>query len=322
MKFDVIIGNPPYQLKDGGYKASATPIYHLFVKQAIQLNPRYIVMIIPSRWFIGGRNLNQFREEMLADKRIRILHDFINSTDCFPNVDIKGGICYFLWDRDYNGKCSITTYNKNIKTVQKSRYLKEENSDVFIRYSEGVSVYHKVRSFGEKTFETLVSSCSPFGLRTYIHGQTSPTKDSIKLYERGGIGYIDKTEITRNTDWIDRLKIYISNSYGDGSNYPCQIIGKPFMGERGSACTETYLIIGPFQSETEVKNVLSYIRTKFFRFLVLLRKSTQHAVASVYSFVPQQDFSKPWTDEELYKKYNLTEDEITFIDSMVRPIKI
>lgn len=323
MKFDVIISNPPYQLSDGsGLGAGAIPIYQEFVKKAKMLNPRFLSMIIPARWFGGGRGLDDFRAEMIADKRIRVLHDFLDAGDCFSGVEIKGGICYFLWDRDHEGKCVVTTHNGNEQTIQEARYLQEENSDVFIRYSEGVSIYHKVRSFGEKTFEALVSSQRPFGLRTYVHGASSFKKNTIKLYERGGIGYIDKTEVTRNVDWVDQPKVYISAAYNAGDNYPHQIIGKPIAGEKGSACTETYVVIGPFKSDLEVKNVISYIQTKFFRFLVMLKKSSQHAASTVYSFVPQQDFSKSWSDEELYAKYNITDEEIEFIDSMIRPMDL
>ena len=322
MKFDVIIGNPPYQLSDGsGLGAGAIPIYQEFVEKSKKLNPRFLSMIIPARWFGGGRGLDAFRSEMIADKRIRVLHDFLNASDCFTGVEIKGGICYFLWDRDHPGKCVITTHNGDTLKIQDARYLQEENSDVFIRYSEGVSIYHKVRAFKEKTFDLLVSSQRPFGLRTYVHGSNTNRKSAIKLYERGGVGYIDRTEITRNADWVDLPKVYISAAYNAGDNYPHQIIGKPIAGEAGSACTETYIVVGPFKSNAEVNNVISYVQSKFFRFLVMLKKSSQHAASTVYSFVPQQDFSKPWTDEELYKKYGITEEEIAFIDSMIRPME-
>ena len=218
------------------------------------------------------------------------------------------------------GACKVFTHNAEKVIEQEERELKEKNSDVFIRYAEGVSIYHKVRAFGEKTMDTLVSSQRPFGLRTYVHGDKSPRNDSIKLYERGGIGYISKSEVTRNENWVNKHKVYISAAYNAGDTYPHQIIGKPIEGEVNSACTETYVVIGPFDTQQEVKNVISYIQTKFFRFLVMLKKSSQHAANTVYSFVPIQDFSKAWTDEELYKKYNLTDEEIAFVDSMIRPM--
>lgn len=322
MQFDVIIGNPPYQLSDGGAQASATPIYNMFVIQAMKLDPRYLCMIIPSRWFGGGKGLDSFRETMISENRIRVIHDYLNASDCFGNgVEIKGGVCYFLWERDNPGKCVITTHVGNKKQKQEPRYLKEKGSDVFIRYAEGVSVYHKVCKLKEKTMESCVSSQKPFGLRTYVHGEIGYFDNSVKLYERGGVGYISRTEIEKNYELIDRYKVYISAAYNAGDGYPHQILGKPIIGEPNSCCTETYLVIGPFGSMEETKNVISYIQTRFFRFLVMLKKSSQHAAATVYSFVPLQDFSHPWTDEMLYEKYGLDEKEIAFIESMIKPME-
>lgn len=191
MKFDVIIGNPPYQLSDGGAQASATPIYNRFVEQAKKLNPRYLTMIIPARWFGGGKGLDEFRKAMIEDRRIRVLHDFLNASDCFgTGVEIKGGVCYFLWDRENLGTCKVVTHDKDKYVEQDERFLKEDGSDVFIRYAEGVSVYHKVKRMHEKTFDNFVSSQKPFGMRTYVHGERNSFPGAIKLYEKGGIGYI------------------------------------------------------------------------------------------------------------------------------------
>lgn len=323
MKFDVIIGNPPYQLSDGGAQASATPIYNRFVEQAKKLNPRYMTMIIPARWYAGGKGLDTFRASMVMDRRIRVLHDFINASDCFGNgVEIKGGICFFLWDRDHVGKCKVFTHTGDKMVEQNERYLKEDGNDVFIRYAEGVSILGKVQSANEKTMDEMVSSQKPFGLRTYVHGEQKRFAGSIKLYERGGTGYVNRGKITKNENWIDQPKVFISAAYNAGDSIPHQIIGKPIAGEAGSACTETYIVVGPFNAPFEVDNAISYIQTKFFRFLVMLRKSSQHAASSVYAFVPQQDFSKPWTDTELYKKYGLTDDEIAFIESMIKPMEL
>lgn len=323
MKFDVIIGNPPYQLSDGGAQASATPIYNRFVEQAKKLNPRYMTMIIPARWYAGGKGLDTFRASMVMDRRIRVLHDFINASDCFGNgVEIKGGICFFLWDRDHVGKCKVFTHTGDKTVEQNERYLQEDGNDVFIRYAEGVSILGKVQSANEKTMDEMVSSQKPFGLRTYVHGEQKRFAGSIKLYERGGTGYVNRGKITKNENWIDQPKVFISAAYNAGDSIPHQIIGKPIAGEAGSACTETYIVVGPFNAPFEVDNAISYIQTKFFRFLVMLRKSSQHAASSVYAFVPQQDFSKPWTDTELYKKYGLTDDEIAFIESMIKPMEL
>lgn len=323
MKFDVIIGNPPYQLSDGGAQASATPIYNRFVEQAKKLNPRYMTMIIPARWYAGGKGLDTFRASMVMDRRIRVLHDFINASDCFGNgVEIKGGICFFLWDRDHVGKCKVFTHTGDKTVEQNERYLQEDGNDVFIRYAEGVSILGKVQSANEKTMDEMVSSQKPFGLRTYVHGEQKRFAGSIKLYERGGTGYVNRGKITKNENWIDQPKVFISAAYNAGDSIPHQIIGKPIAGEAGSVCTETYIVVGPFNAPFEVDNAISYIQTKFFRFLVMLRKSSQHAASSVYAFVPQQDFSKPWTDTELYKKYGLTDDEIAFIESMIKPMEL
>jgi len=321
MKFDVIIGNPPYQLSDGGAKASAIPLYHKFVQQAKKLNPRFLTMIIPSRWFAGGRGLDKFREEMLNDNCLRKIVDFPNSTECFPGVDLSGGVCYFLWDRDNNGDCEITSIIEG-KSSRMTRPLLENGLDTFIRYNEAISILNKVFTFKEESFIKYVSSQKPFGLRTYAKGKTSYFPDSVRLYGSTGITYILQEEIISNKDWLDRYKVYISRAYGERISSSYWVIGKPFLGEPQTCCSETYLVIGTYETEKEATNVISYIRTRFFRFLVLLKKNTQDAPQKVYSFVPIQDFSESWTDEKLYKKYGLTNEEIAFIESMVRSMEL
>jgi len=319
MKFDVIIGNPPYQLSDGGFGRSATPIYNKFVLQARKLNPRFFVMIIPARWYSGGKGLDDFREEMLQDNRIREIHDLPDATDVFRGVQIKGGVCYFLWDRDHPGLCKVSNYlHGEVSTME--RPLREAGTDTFIRYNEAISILRKVQQFNEPSFRKVVSSRKPFGLRTYVLGKAKPFPGAVKLYQNGGIGYVSREEIAQNRLWIDQYKIFISRAYGAGEDFPHQILNVPFIGEPNTACTETYVVIGPWKSAAQARNVISYIRSRFFRFLVLLNKPTQHATSKVYSLVPMQDFSKPWTDEELYRKYGLTPDEIAFIESMVRPM--
>ncbi len=323
MKFDVIIGNPPYQLSDGGAQASATPIYQMFVEQAKKLKPRYLTMIIPSRWFTGGKGLDEFRAEMISDTRIRALHDFLNASDCFGNgVEIKGGVCYFLWDRDSRGECNVCTHDANEIISQARRYMKIGDNDVFVRRNEAISILSKVVRFNERSFSDLVSSRRPFGLPTNVSGKKTKEKTTdIVLYQRGGTTYYSLSEITRNKGWINKYKIYITKAYNAGDEYPHQILNKPIMGEKGSCCTETYIVIGPFETKEETGNVISYINTRFFRFLVSLKKISQDATSRVYQFVPMQDFSKPWTDEELYAKYKLTAEEIAFIESMIRPME-
>ena len=320
MKFDVIIGNPPYQMSDGGAQASAIPLYHKFIQQAKKLKPRYLTMIVPSRWFAGGRGLDDFRDEMLHDERIRTIVDFPISSECFPGVEIKGGVCYFLWDKDGNGDCEIKTVRNNIVSTM-HRPLLEKGCDTFIRYNDAISILRKVQAFNESTMNTHVSSQKPFGFRTFVQGNEKSFIGAVKLYANKHIGYVSRGEILQNIGWVDKFKVYITRAYGAGEDFPHQIINKPFIGEPNSCCTETYVVIGPYETEEIAKNVLSYIQTRFFRFMVLLKKNTQDAPSRVYSFVPRQDFSKPWTDEELYAKYGLTEEEIAFIESMIRPME-
>lgn len=326
LKFDVIIGNPPYQESDGGdegagarRRGGAMPLYQKFVRQAKRLNPGHLVMIIPSRWFAGGRGLDNFRSEMINDDRIRYLVDYPVSAECFPGVEIKGGVCYFLWDRDTRGECEVTTV-RGTKVSTMVRPLLEPNSDIFLRFNESISIYRKVNSKQEPALSDLVSSQKPFGFRTFYRGKPSPFPNAVKLYTNSGGQYVDLSGVQQNREWVGKHKVYISMAYGAGEDFPHQIINKPFYGEPNSCCTETFLVIGPFESSDIAHNVISYIATRFFRFLVMLRKNTQHASRAVYSFVPVQDFSKSWSDEKLYIKYGLTEEEIAFIERMVRPM--
>lgn len=317
MKFDVIIGNPPYQMSDGGNAASAKPIYQLFVDQAKKLNPRFLVMIIPSRWFSGGKGLNDFRKAMLEDRRISVLVDYPASSECFPGVEIKGGVCYFLWSRDYKGNCSITTIYKGAKSTA-IRPLLESGAHTFIRYNESIPIFHKVRLKTKDTFDKYVSSRKPFGFGTNVRGHSSWVAGDCVLYANKSQNYISPEEITVNKDWISKYKILITKAYGAGEDFPHQILNVPFLAKPNSCCTETYLVIGPFDSEEIANNVISYIRTKFFRFMVMLIKNTQDATKNVYSFVPDQDFSHPYNDEILYELYGLTVEERAFIESMVK----
>jgi site-specific DNA-methyltransferase (adenine-specific) len=258
---------------------------------------------------------------MLNDRNLSVLVDYPVSGECFPSVEVKGGVCYFLWNRDVKGPCTVTTVRSGKKSSL-VRELLEPGVSTFIRYNEAIEIYRKVAAYKEDLFSKYVSARKPFGLSTSVKGAEREYPNTVKLYGNKSITYLSKTSITQSRDWIDKYKVLISYAYGAGEDFPHQIINKPFVVGKNTACTETYLVIGPFDSEAECKNVVSYIRTKFLRFLVLLLKNTQHATKNVYQFVPVQDFSKPWTDEELYAKYNLTDEEIAFIESMIKPMEI
>lgn len=323
MKFDVIIGNLPYQLEIGIEKDNySIPLYHKFVEQAKKLCPKYLTMIIPSRWFAGGRGLDDFRKDMLSDNRLKVIVDYPDATECFTNgIDLSGGVCYFLWDKDYHGNCRVSSIQNGKEKSTMFRPLLENNCDTFIRFNEAVPILHKIQSFKEKSFSQYVSPQTPFGIiSSFSKYQDVPFQGSVELLCVKGKKYIDKAYVTKNKQWIGSYKIYISKSYGERGAYPYRFLAKPMIGYPESCCTQTYLMLGPFNDEKECKNVISYIHTRFFRFCVMLKKNTQDAMRNVYSLVPLQDFSHPWTDEMLYQKYGLTDEEIAFVESMIRPM--
>ena len=295
-----------------------------------KIGSQYSSLIIPARWYGGGKGLDQFRDNMLEDRHIIKLHDFIHSEDCFPTVEIKGGLCYFLRDQTQEAPCHIFTHDQSI-VEQKPRYLKVDGCDVHIRFEEALEILAKVKNKMTNSFDSYVSTQKPFGLRTFVHGKNKPFANSVKLYENGGVGYISRNDVEKNDTLIDKYKVFISRAYNAGDGFPHQIIGKPIIGEPASCCTETYILIGPYEEREICLNVERYIRSRFFRFMVMLKKSSQQVPSTVFTLVPNQDFTSssdidwsksiPEIDQQLYTKYNLSEDEINFIEKMIKPME-
>jgi site-specific DNA-methyltransferase (adenine-specific) len=323
MQFDVIIGNPPYQMTGGAGGTSDSSIYHLFVKQALKLEPRFVSMVLPSRWMAGGRGLDEFRAQMLNSGRVRALTDFSDSGAAFPGVQIKGGICYFLWNRDHAGTCDVTRISDGVEHLQKDRVLGE--FDVFIRDERALGILRKVLARNEPSILPMLSGDTPFGIATnFSDWTTRQSQDRIPLHLVNGgkrsVGFVKRSAIRKNVEAIDVWKVLVPKAYGAGEAFPHQILGKEILVAPPSACTQTYLVVSPFKSKKAGGSFASYYRTRLFRFLVSLRKITQDALRSTYTWVPQQTWDKTWTDELLYEKYAITPEEIAFIESMIRPM--
>lgn len=323
MKFDVIIGNPPYQLSDGGAQKSASPIYHRFIEQAKKLKPKYLSMIVPARWYNGGKGLDDFRMTMLKDKSMKELHDFPDTTDCFPGLNIRGGVCYFLWERDYTGDCSVYAHKGGKIGEPMKRPLLEKGLNIFIRYNQAIGILKKVQAYEEKPFNKFVSARKPFGFATNFKGfsKIKSEKNNIHLHRFGDNGYLSSDKIEKNLPFVKEWKVFVPYSSPGDDSYPHLILSKPIVAGPNTACTETYLVIGPFSTEKKAINVASYMITKFFRFMILLAKSTQHVTSKNYVFVPVQDFDKKWDDSSLYEKYGISKEESEFIDSLIKNIE-
>ena len=323
MKFDVIIGNPPYQLNVGVQKENyAVPIYQKFIEQAMKLKPRFLTMITPSRWFTGGRGLDEFRSKMLNDKHLIKIVDFPDSKDCFAGVDISGGVNYFLWSRDQEGPCEFVS-NHDGKIVSSIRVLDEFS--IFPRYNEAVSIIHKVTKMSKSRVSETVSTQTPFGFITTYKGNDKPFAGSISLLGSKGISFVSRSSVTRNGELVDKYKVIFSKATCEHAGTPdkngqYRVISSNKIIEPGMVCTQSYLVGNSFHSVSEAENFLKYLRTKFFRFLLLQGLTSQDISREKFLFVPQEDYSKEWTDEALYEKYGLNDEEVAFIDSMIRPM--
>jgi site-specific DNA-methyltransferase (adenine-specific) len=324
MQFDVVIGNPPYQMKGGAGGSSDSSIYNLFVEKGMELEPRYLAMVIPSRWLTGGRGLDQFREEMLSSHKLSRLVDFPVSKEVFPGVEVKGGICYFLWSEEYEGQCDVTVIRGDEETSS-SRQLGE--FDVFVRDTMSVSILRKVLKAGGESISDILTADTPFGIATNFDGfhQKRASGDVALHYVQKGkrdIGFVPRSTITKNTDLIDKWKVLVPEAGSDGGQkIPDSVLGKPWISEPPSISTQSFLAFW-LASEGETISLESYIRTKFFRHLVSLRKLTQHALRSTYSWVPVQAWDRQWTDEALYQKYGLTTEEANHIETVIRPMEL
>ena len=320
MKLDAIVGNPPYQVMDGGAGVSAIPVYHRFVEIAKKSKPDYISMIMPAKWYNGGRGLDQFRYDMLHDQQIRSLYDFVDPHDCFPTVDVAGGICYFLRDNHYDGLCNFVSYKSGSRIATK-RNLSE--SEVLIRHQEELSIMNKVQIDGQSYLSSTVFSQKPFGLRTYV----KPLEQGdIKLRYNGGIGPYNSDLVTVNKDLIGKWKIITScltaeHAGETDKNGQKRIFSTLEILEPGTICTETYMLLSVFDNQHECINMIQFLKTRFVRAMVSMVTATQHLSKANFRFVPLQDFTRKWTDADLYEKYGLTEAEISFIESMIKPME-
>lgn len=321
MKFDVIIGNPPYQMSDGGNNASAMPIYQKFVTQAKKLNPRYLIMITPSRWFSGGRGLDAYRKEMLSDRRISKLVDYEDANECFPGVDMSGGVSYFKWERDYRGECEVVNI-KNGTSNSKKRRLDEY--DTLIRSNDAVSIVEKIISRKTDLMDATVSSQRPFGLRTFV----KPSKEGdLILRWREGRGPIESSKVTTGHQWIGMYKVIVSrvvyeHAGGTDAQGQRRVLSVLDMLKPNEVCTETYIVVDAFDTEAEAQNCLGYLSLKLPRYLISQIANAQMINKKSFSLVPRMDFSKSWDDRMLYEEFGLTEEERKLVESQIKPMDL
>ena len=333
MTFNAIVGNPPYQVMDGGGAGySALPVYQDFVNISRVINPQFMSLIIPARWYAGGKGLDNFRDTMLQDRRINLLFDFTESKDCFPSADIAGGICYFLWNRKYKGKCIVTSVSNNERNSN-LRDLGEFST--FIRQSEAISIVHKIIDETIITLDNIVYSRKPFGLDNNFVGKQKPYDHCITVYGSQGISYADKDVVSQNTELIDNWKVIASKASAQGGRADKdgkrKVIPKIEVLTPNVVCTESYLLLSSFNNEDSANNLCKYVKSKFFRFLLSLKVITQNISKDCFRFVPLQDFTSKsdidWSrsigeiDAQLYEKYGLERDEIDFIERMIKPME-
>lgn len=323
MKFDVIIGNPPYQLRDSGAGASAIPLYHKFVQQAKKLNPRYLTMIIPSRWFAGGKGLDKFRDEMLNDNKISVIVDYISSKECFPGVSIGGGVCYFLWERDFKGLCKVT----NVLNEKKQTLIRRLNEfPIFVRDNKAIEIIRKIKKKNEKDVSSIVYSRNPFGLSSSVRGKEHKFIGCVTLHSSEGLSYIKSSEVSKSNKYVSKYKVMISKVTSEHAGEPdrnsqFKVISNIKILKPNEVCTDSYLIACDSDSFNFVNNFYNYLKTKFARYLLLQAVTSINLSKDKFVFIPIQDFKQSWEDVKLYKKYGLTKEEISFIESMIRPME-
>jgi len=320
MKFDVIIGNPPYQVDTEGHGTTASPLYHRFVESALALDPKYVVMIVPSRWFAGGKGLDAFRETMIEDRRIRAIVDNPKLFDCFPGVKIQGGVNYFLWDRDHHGDCEFSTRVDGVIVSTATRDLRDGDG-VLVRDNRAIGILQKVAAKGHPSAGTLCTVTKPFGLtmRSNYPGSVPDRFDgATPLLYATHVGYSRSDQIQRNHQWINEWKVLLPMAFGD-TGESLTVTGEPIALAPGSACVQTYFIVGMFPTRDETENYANYVATKFVRFLIAQRKVTQHVTPDRFRFVPLLDMTQAWPDEDLYAHFGLTQDEIDYIEATIKP---
>ena len=320
MTIDAIIGNPPYQVMDGGAGVSAVPVYHRFIDLSKKMKPHYLSMIMPAKWYNGGRGLDQFRDDMLNDRSIKAIYDYIDSHECFPTVDIAGGVCYILWDSRYSGDCNFVSCNNGFKNTNKRNL---SDADVLIRHQSEVSILEKVQKVEKKFLSDVAYSQKPFGLRTYVKPLD---KGDITLRYNGGAGPYRRDMVSVNANLIDKWKVITScltaeHAGETDKNGQKRILSTLEILPPGTICTETYMLLSTFDNKTECFNMMNYLKTKFVRALIASVTSTQHLSKSNFRYVPVLDYTQEWNDEKLFDLFRLSTHEIDFINLMIKSME-